>query len=100
MKIYLRRQTEQGTVCDINRCEVTELAWKTHEYGHKLHMDNFFSAPELFDDLAKKNIYCCGTVRPNRSAMPQDLALNTTKVKRGDIHIRTVDDLKKILQQH
>jgi hypothetical protein len=46
-------QTEQGTACDSNRCEVTEPAWKTHARGHKLHTDNFFSAPELFDDLAK-----------------------------------------------
>jgi hypothetical protein len=93
-------QTEQGTACDSNKCEVTELAGKTYEHGQKLHMDNFLSAPELFDDLAKKQIYCCSTVRPNRTGMPQDLALNTTTVKWGDIHIRTMDDLMAILWQH
>jgi hypothetical protein len=35
-------RTEQGTVCDSNKCEVTELAWKTHSCGHKLHIDILF----------------------------------------------------------
>jgi len=60
-------------------------------------MDNFFSSPELFDDLANKQIYCCGTVRLNRRGMPQDLALKTTKLKRGDIRVRTKADLTAIL---
>jgi hypothetical protein len=62
-------------------------------------MHNFLSAPELFDDLPNKKTYVCNTLRPNRTGMPQDLALNTTKVKRGDIHIRTMDDLMAILWQ-
>jgi hypothetical protein len=60
-------------------------------------MDNYFSSPELFDDLAKKQIYCCGTVRPNRRGMPQDLAPTTAKLKRGDIRVRTRADLTAIL---
>jgi len=60
-------------------------------------MDNFFSSPELFDDLVKKQIYCCGTVRPNRKGMPQDLRPKTTKLKRGDIRARTRADLTAIL---
>jgi hypothetical protein len=24
-------------------------------FGHKLYMDNFFSSPDLYDDLAHKN---------------------------------------------
>ena len=65
--------------------------------GHKLYMDNFFSFPELFDDLVNKQIYCCGTVRPNRRGMPQDLRPKTTKLKRGDIRVRTRADLTAIL---
>ena len=69
-------------------------------------MNNFFSSPELFDDLVKKQIYddlvkkqiyCCGTVRPNRKGMPQDLKPKTTKLKRGDIRVRTRADLTAIL---
>ena len=60
-------------------------------------MDNFFSSPELFDDLARKQIYCCGSVRLNRRGMPQDLAPKTTKLKRGDIRVRTRADLTAML---
>ena len=71
---------------------VTELTRKIGR-GHKLYMDNFVSSPELFDDLVKKQIYCCDTVRPKRKGMPQDLRPKTTKLKRGDIRIRTRADL-------
>ena len=72
---------------------VRELTRKIEVRGHKLYMDNFFSSPELFDDLANKQIYYCGTVRPNRRGMPQDLRSKTTKLKRGDICVRTRADL-------
>jgi hypothetical protein len=32
-------------------------------------MDNLFSSPNLFDDLRKKKINCCGTFRPNRKGI-------------------------------
>jgi len=76
---------------------VTELMRKIEGHGHKLYVDNFFSFPKLFDDLANKQIYCCGTVRPNRRSMPQDLVPKTTKLKRGGICIRTSADLTAIL---
>jgi len=76
---------------------VTELMRKIEGRGHKLYMDNFFSSPELFDDLVKKQIYCCGTVWPNTKGMPQDLRLKTTKLKRGDIRVRTRAGLTAIL---
>jgi len=60
-------------------------------------MDNLFSSPELFDDLVKRQIYCCGIVRPNRKGMPQDLKPKTTKLKIGDIRVRTRADLMAIL---
>ena len=78
---------------------VTDLTRKTEGRAHKLYTDNFFSSLELFDDLAKKQIYSCGTVRPNRRGMPQDLAPKRPKLKRGDIHVRTRADLTAILWQ-
>jgi hypothetical protein len=63
-------------------------------------MDNSFSSPELSDDLEKKYIYCCGNSRPNRKGMPQDLAPKTTKVKTGDIRVRTRVDLTAIQWQN
>jgi hypothetical protein len=62
---------------------VTELKRKREGHGHRLYMHNFFSSAEFFDDLAKKEIYYCGTVMPNRRGMPQDLAPKTiTEEKR------------------
>ena len=98
MKVYLgkdRRHTAQHVTA--THATVTELTKKIERRGHKLYMDNFFSSPELFDDLVKKQIYCCGIVRPNRKGMPQDLRPKTTKLKRGDTHVRTRAGLTAIL---
>jgi len=56
-------------------------------------MDNFFSSPDLFDDLALKKICCCGTVRLHRKGMPNDLKPKTLRLKHGDIRVRTRGDL-------
>jgi len=103
MKVYLGKDRQHVKA---THATVTELTRKIEGCGHKLYMNNFFSSPELFDDLVKKQIYddlvkkqiyCCGTVRPNRKGMPQDLKPKTTKLKRGDIRVRTRADLTAIL---
>jgi len=52
--------------------------------GHKLYMDSFFSSSALFDDLRTKTIKYCGSVRPNRKGMPENLEHNM-KLKRGSL---------------
>jgi len=98
MKVYLgkdrQRMAQHVTATHVT---VTELTRKIEGCSHKLCMDNLFSSPELFDDLVKKQIYCCGTVRLNRRGMPQDLVPKTSKLKRGDICVRTSADLMAIL---
>jgi hypothetical protein len=79
------------------RAIVKRLTRKVEGYGHKLYMDNFFSSPDLFDDLTKKKINCCGTVRPKRKEMPHDLIPPNKRLKCGDVHSRTRDDLTAIL---
>jgi hypothetical protein len=37
-------------------------------------MDNFFSSPKLFLELAEKNIWCTGTIRQNKVGWPKELA--------------------------
>ena len=62
MKVYLgkdRQRTAQHVTA--THATVTELTRKIEGRGRKLYMDNFFSSPELSDDLVKKQIYCCGT---------------------------------------
>ena len=62
-------------------------------------MDNYFSSPDLFDDLATKQIYCCGTVRPNKKGMPHGLGLKRMTLQRGDLQVRTRGDLTAILRR-
>ena len=86
MKVYLgkdRQRMAQHVIA--THATVTELLRKIEGRDHISYMVNFFSSPELFDDLAKKQIYCCGTVRPNRRHIPQDLRPKTTKLKRGTL---------------
>jgi len=52
-------------------------------------MDNFFSSPRVFDDLDKRKINSCGTVRPNRKDMPHDFGPKQLKLKRGEIRVST-----------
>ena len=63
--------------------------------GHKLYMDNYFYSPDLFDDLVMKQIYCCGTVRPNRKGKPWDLG--PKRLTRGDLQVQTRGYLTTIL---
>jgi hypothetical protein len=56
-----------------------------------------FSSPGLSDDLAMKQIYCCGTVRPNRKGMPQDLGSKNLTLQRGDLRVQTRGDQTAIL---
>ena len=65
-------------------------------FGHKLYMD-FFSSPDLFDDLAQKKISCCGTVRLHRKGMPKDPKPKTLRLKHGDIQVRTRGERKAVV---
>ena len=60
-------------------------------------MENFFSSHDLYDDLIQKKIYCCGTVRLNRQGMPKHPKHKRLRLKRGDIRVRTRDDLTAVV---
>jgi hypothetical protein len=92
MRVYLEDRQRTAQRVTASHATVTELIRKIEGHGHKLHMDSFFSSPELFDDLVKKQIYCYGTVKLNRKGMPQGLKVKT-KLKREDIRVRTRADL-------
>ena len=97
MKVYLgkdRQRTAQHMTAahaTVTTDKEDRRMWPQFIHGQFL----FF--PWISDDLANKQIYCCGTVRPNRRGTPQDLRPKTTKLKRGDIHVRTRADLTAIL---
>jgi len=76
---------------------VANLTRGVEGFGHKLYMDNFFSSPDLYDDLAQKKIFSCGMVRLRRKGMPKDLKPKTLRLKYGDIQVRTRDDLMAVV---
>jgi len=86
MNVYLgkdRQRTAQHLTATHNT--VANLTRGVEGFGHKLYMDNFYSSPNLYDNLAQKKIFCCGTVRLHRKGMPKDLKPKTLRLKRGDI---------------
>ena len=98
MTVYLVRDRQRAAEhLTETHARVSELIKKIQVRGHKLYMDNYFSSPDLFDDLTMKQIYCCGTVSPNRKGMPQDLGPNRMTPQWGDLQVRTTCDLIAIL---
>jgi len=61
----------------------------------RLSHDLFVCRTWEFDDLATKQIYCCGIVRPNRKGTPQDLG--PKGMTWGDLQVRTRGDLTAIM---
>jgi hypothetical protein len=45
------------------------------EKGHHVYMVNYYSSPELFEELRVHNTYACGTLRKNRKKVPEAIKL-------------------------
>jgi hypothetical protein len=73
------------------------LTCRVEGLGHKLFMGNFFPSPRLCDDLERRKINSCGTVRPNRKDMPPDFAPKNLKLKRGNVKVRTRGNLTALV---
>jgi hypothetical protein len=61
MKVYLGKDRAYATdTMTATHATVAGLMRRAENVGHKLYMDNFFSSPDLFDDLHSRKINCCG----------------------------------------
>ncbi|PNF42631.1 hypothetical protein B7P43_G01270 [Cryptotermes secundus] len=98
MKVYLGKDR---TCADQDVTEthatVRGLCRRIEGLGHKQYMDNFFSSPDLFDELMTKNITCCGTVRPNWKGLPDDFRRRQFQLKKGDIRVRVRQNLTALV---
>jgi len=94
MKVYLGKDSRSATDnMTATQATVRHLTCRFEGLGHKLFMGNFFSSPRLFDNLLRRKIHSCGTVRPNRKDMPSDFGPKKLKLTKGDIKIRTRGNL-------
>ena len=48
--------------------------------GHCKYMANFYTCPEVYEELFFHSMYTCGTVHPNRKGLPE--AVTTAKLKK------------------
>jgi len=98
MNVYLGQDRQRAAQhLTATHATVTNLTREVEGFGHKLYMDNFFSTPDLFDDLDQKKNYCCRTVRLHRKGMPKDLIPKTLRLKHGDIRVRTSGNLMAVV---
>jgi len=94
MKVYWGRDSRSATDnMTATHATVRHLTCRVEGLGNKLFMDNFFSLPRLFDDLLRRKIHSCGTVRLNRKDMPSDFEPKKLKLTKGDIRVRTRGNL-------
>jgi hypothetical protein len=54
--------------------------------GHTIYFDNYYTSPELLEELLYRDTLCCGTVRSNRKGLPK--SVTSAKLKKGECCFR------------
>ena len=82
--IYRGKKPDQAATHGILSSEaiVIELMEPYLQNGHTLFIDNWYTRPSLFLNLAGKKTNAVGTVRVNRKNMPQQF--KPTKMGKGE----------------
>ena len=57
-----------------------------------MYMDNYYTSPELLNELDMLNTYACGTLRRNRKGVPEAIK-NKTKMKLNEAIFRRKGNL-------
>ena len=84
-KIYTGK--ENGVVqTDLGRKSAMGLMEAFFDKGYKLYMDNYYTSVPLFEDLERRGMLACGTVRSNRKGLPRDIT---------DVHNEEIKGLKR-----
>ena len=80
IQIYTGKGFESNV--DVGLCSRVLLELMTGLDGHHLYTDNYYTSPEVYLELYKRGINCCGTVRTNRQGFPKEL-IKQDKPDRG-----------------
>ena len=73
-QVYLGKQ-EGNPETNLARRVVRDLTVTENDRNHHLYTDNFYNDPYFFKELLGKNIFTCGTVRPNRKGFPDETVI-------------------------
>ena len=74
---------------------VVDLCEPVLDQGHHVYMDNFFVSPALFNELADRNTGACGTLRLNRTGVPE--SFSTHVVAKGETYTHREDKMLFVL---
>jgi hypothetical protein len=63
MEVYSGKDRKRTTTdITVTHATVIQLTRSVQGHGHKLYTDDYFSSPDLYNDLTKQKINCCCTV--------------------------------------
>ena len=81
-QLYLGKDGGRPDNVPLGTHVVKTLAMPLFNKGHVIYMDNFFSSPGLFKELADNQTGACGTLRANRIGVPE--TIKRAKPKAGE----------------
>ena len=62
---------------------------------HHVYMDNYYTSPALFLEMAQNGFEACGTARVNRQGMPEEWKISrkgkSVKMNKGDVRTKKLD---------
>ena len=92
--LYTGKSANEEAQADVGLTHrvVTDLVDVVYDKGHIIYMDNYFSSPALFQELADNQTGACGTLRLNQRGVPD--AVKSAKLKKGDPHLAVRDEKK------
>nr|XP_039250401.1 piggyBac transposable element-derived protein 4-like isoform X2 [Styela clava] len=94
LKIYVGREPTAGPETGLSSRVVKYLINPFEGLYHRLYVDNFYTSPELFEDLLSKGVFACGTFRSNSVVFPKDLIVTrVSAIPRGTSDWRVSNQL-------
>ena len=87
-QIYTGKSLEDGN-SSVGLCTKVVLDLMSGLEGSGLHLytDNYYTSPSLY--LYNRGINACGTARPNRIGVPEELLTKATSSNRGFVDFRS-----------
>ena len=74
-----------GVEYGLGKGVVIQLTEKLMKMGCEIYVDNFFNSPLLQKVLLEREVFCAGTVRPNRKHLPKSAVPADKAMARGEV---------------